>query len=219
MHGLYDFVVGPLAWLAGLTFVLGSIYRLVSMYRLSKTKDPFVIEYMNLKFGLRSILHWSTPFVPVNSRRHPAVTAVAFVFHACLLATPVFLSAHVLMLEYFHDLEYFTLPDHVADVMTVLVILGAVFYGIRRAVRPEVRYVSGMGDWVALVLAGLPFLTGFLAFHQIGDYQVMIILHILSGEAMLAAIPFTRLSHMIFAPFTRAYIGSEFGAVRHAKDW
>jgi hypothetical protein len=44
-------------------------------------------------------------------------------------------------------------------------------------------------------------------------------MHILSGEVMLAAIPFTRLSHMLFFPFTRGYMGSEFGGVRHAKDW
>ncbi|MCP3952439.1 MAG: nitrate reductase, partial [Desulfobacterales bacterium] len=25
--------------------------------------------------------------------------------------------------------------------------------------------------------------------------------------------------HMLFAPFTRAYMGSEFGGVRHARDW
>jgi nitrate reductase gamma subunit len=47
----------------------------------------------------------------------------------------------------------------------------------------------------------------------------MLVLHIVTGEIMLAAIPFTRLSHMFYAPFTRAYIGSEFGAVRHARDW
>jgi nitrate reductase gamma subunit len=50
-------------------------------------------------------------------------------------------------------------------------------------------------------------------------YDIMFILHILSGEILLAAIPFTRLSHMIYAPFTRAYMGSEFGGVRHARDW
>lgn len=43
--------------------------------------------------------------------------------------------------------------------------------------------------------------------------------HDLSGEIMLVAIPFTRLSHMIFSVFTRAYMGSEFGGVRHARDW
>ena len=45
------------------------------------------------------------------------------------------------------------------------------------------------------------------------------ILHILSGEVLLVAIPFTRLSHMLFAPLTRSYMGSEFGNVRNARDW
>jgi hypothetical protein len=41
----------------------------------------------------------------------------------------------------------------------------------------------------------------------------------LAGEIMLAAIPFTRLSHMVFSPLTRAYAGSEFGKIRRARDW
>lgn len=45
------------------------------------------------------------------------------------------------------------------------------------------------------------------------------IVHILSGEFMLIIIPFSRFSHMIFAPLTRAYAGSEFGNVRNARDW
>ena len=36
---------------------------------------------------------------------------------------------------------------------------------------------------------------------------------------MLILIPFTRFSHMITAALTRAYTGSEFGNVRHARDW
>jgi nitrate reductase gamma subunit len=47
----------------------------------------------------------------------------------------------------------------------------------------------------------------------------MVIAHILAGEVMLVAIPFTRLSHMVFSPLTRAYMGSEFGKVRMARDW
>jgi nitrate reductase gamma subunit len=61
--------------------------------------------------------------------------------------------------------------------------------------------------------------TGFWAYHQFPAYRLMFILHMLSGEFVLAAIPFTRLSHMLYAVFTRGYIGSEFGAVRHARDW
>ncbi len=47
----------------------------------------------------------------------------------------------------------------------------------------------------------------------------MLILHIVTGASVLVAIPFTRLSHMLWFVFTRAYMGSEFGAVRNARDW
>lgn len=219
MHTIYNLVVGPLTWLAGVVFVFGSIYRLVSMYLLAKKKDPFLLEYMDCKYGLRSIIHWLAPFVPVNSRRHPVITVITFLFHLCLIFTPIFLLAHVVLLETYHGLSFWTFPEALSDVMAALVVGACIFFGVRRALLKEVRYVTSAMDWVVLVMVFLPFLTGFLAYHQIGPYQVILIIHMLSGQVMLAAIPFTRLSHMLFAAVTRAYMGSEFGAVRQARDW
>ena len=84
---------------------------------------------------------------------------------------------------------------------------------------PEVKFLTSTSDYVILAIVAAPFVTGFWTYHQWPGYQLSGILHILSGEIMLVAIPFTRLSHMIFFPFTRGYIGSEFGAVRHVQDW
>jgi len=219
MHQLYGFVVGPLAWVAFAVFVLGSIWKMVTMYRSAKTRDGQVLAYWDFKYALRSILHWSVPFWPVNSRRHPVMTVVTFTFHICLLLVPVFLLAHVVLWDYYHGIRFWSLPESVADVLTVLVILACLFFAGRRIFLPQVRYVTSVMDWVVLLIVLLPFLTGFLAYHQVGPYKVMIILHILFGEIMLAAIPFTRLSHMLLTPFSRGYIGSEFGGVRQAKDW
>ena len=219
MHTAYALVIGPLAWLAGAVFVLGILYRLISIYQGAKKKDPLVLEYMDLKYGLRSIIHWIIPFMPVNSRRHPVVTVVTFLFHICLVLTPLFVMGHVMLWDYYHGFSYPSLANGLADLMTTIVIAACVFFAVRRYVSPEVRYVTTYKDWLILALVAAPFVTGLLAYHQIGNYRFMIILHILSGEAWLAAIPFTRLSHMIFAPFTRAYMGSEFGAVRKARDW
>ena len=47
----------------------------------------------------------------------------------------------------------------------------------------------------------------------------MILLHVWTGAIWLAVIPFTRIAHMIFFAFSRMFMGSEFGAVRNAKDW
>ena len=219
MNALYQFVVGPLAWVAWTVFLGGSLIRLGLMYRSVKKKDPVVFEYMSFKYGMRSILHWITPFGTVNWRKNPAMTVATFGFHILLFLAPIFLLAHVVLWEQFFGISFPALPEIVGDLMAVGVVAACCFFAARRFLLPEVRFVTSAMDWVVLAIVALPFVTGILAYHQILNYDLMVILHIIAGELMLAAIPFTRLSHMLFGFVSRAYIGSEFGAVRHAKDW
>ena len=99
MLEIYEFVSGPLAWSAFIVFIGGCLYRLISLLVLVHRKERFIYSYMSFKYGLRSILRWSTPFATENMRRHPGMTIVAFAFHICLLATPIFLLAHVVLIE------------------------------------------------------------------------------------------------------------------------
>ena len=219
MNALYEFVTGPLAWLAWGIFLLGSAWRLHSMYQLAKKKDAPSLSYMNWGFSLRSIVNWLIPFNALGWRKSPVLTVATFAFHICLFLVPVFLLAHVALWTEFFGLSYVSLPDGAADIMTMVVLAACLVFAGRRLTQKEVAYITTGQDWLALTIVALPFLTGFLAYHQVFDYQVMLIAHIVAGELMLAAIPFTRLSHMVFAAFTRAYMGSEFGGVRHARDW
>jgi nitrate reductase gamma subunit len=219
MFDIYQFVSGPLAWSAFIIFIGGCLYRLVSLLVLVHRKEPFIYSYMSWKYSLRSILRWSTPFATENMRRHPGLTVVTFAFHICLLITPLFLLAHIILIEEAWNLSWWSLPDGLADAMTLIVIAGCIFFLVRRLTSPEVQYVTSASDFVLLAIIAAPFVTGFLAYYQWFGYKFFVIIHILAGEIMLVAIPFTRLSHMITAPLTRAYMGSEFGGVRHARDW
>ncbi len=219
MHEVYNFVSGPLAWLAFILFFGGCLYRLIRLILMVKDKEPFIFTYMSWRYSLRSIIHWLTPFGTVNWRRHPVLTVVTFAFHICLVVTPIFLLAHVILWEEAFGLSWWTLPDTLADGMTLIVVAGCIFFLIRRLSQPEVKYVTSASDFVILAIVAAPFVTGFLAYYQWLNYPLIMILHIVAGEIMLVAIPFTRLSHMIFSPLTRAYMGSEFGKIRHAKDW
>ena len=219
MHSFYNFVSGPLAWIAFIVFIGGSIYRLVRLLNLVAEKERFIFTYMSWRYSLRSILHWITPFGTVNWRRQPVLTMVTFAFHICLLAVPLFLLAHVVLWGETFGISWGALPDAVADGMTIVVILGAIYFLVRRLTRPEVKFVTSASDFGILAIVAAPFVTGFLAYHQWFDYPLVMGLHVLAGDIMLAAIPFTRLSHMLFSPLTRAYMGSEFGKVRHARDW
>jgi nitrate reductase gamma subunit len=219
MREIYNFVSGPLVWLAFILFFGGCLYRLVRLFMLVKEKEPFIFTYMSWKYSLRSIFHWIIPFGTVNWRRHPILTVVTFVFHIGLVIAPIFLLAHVILLDEAVNLSWWTLPDAWADVLTVVVIIGCLFFLVRRLTQPEVKFVTSASDFVILTIVAAPFITGFIAYHQWIDYPLMMVLHVVAGEVLLVAIPFTRLSHMLFSPFTRAYMGSEFGKVRHARDW
>jgi len=219
MREIYNFVSGPLAWLAFILFFGGCLYRLVRLFMLVKEKEPFIFTYMSWKYSLRSIFHWIIPFGTVNWRRHPILTVVTFVFHIGLVIAPIFLLAHVILLEEALNLSWWALPDAWMDVLTVVVIIGCVFFLVRRLTQPEVKFVTSASDFVILAVVAAPFITGFIAYHQWIDYPVMMVLHVVAGEVLLVAVPFTRLSHMLLSPFTRAYMGSEFGKVRHARDW
>jgi len=219
MHTAYALVAGPLAWAAFILFFGGIAFRLVQLFQQVNEKEKFIFTYMSLKYSLRSIGHWLLPFGTTNWRLHPVLTVVTFVFHICLLLAPLFVLGHVTLIDEAWNLSWWTLPEGVADVMTLLVIAGCVFFLVRRLTRPEVRFVTDFSDYVILAIVAAPFVTGFLAYHQWFGSGWMTIAHMFTGEIMLAAIPFTRLVHMVFSVFTRAYMGSEFGKVRHARDW
>lgn len=219
MDEIYRLATGPLAWAAFIVFVGGSLFRLIHLVALVHRKEKFIYTYMSLKFSLRSIVHWMAPFATVNWRLHPWLTIVTFAFHLCLVLTPIFLLAHIVMWDEAWNIRWWALPDWLAIVMAVIVLGGCLFFLIRRRVTPEVAYVTAASDYVILALVAAPFATGLIAYFQWFDVRLFTLLHVLSGEAMLVAIPFTRISHMLFAPLTRAYMGSEFGGIRHARDW
>ena len=219
MITIYDFVTGPLAWAAFLIFIGGTLFRIVRMAVLAREKDIAVYAYMSPYHASRSILHWIVPYASTNMKKHPLFTFVSFLFHICVLAIPLFLLAHVVLVKESWDVSWWVLPELLADVLTIAVVGACIFFAVRRCIQPEVRFLTSASDFVLLALVAAPFITGFWAQHQYIGYRVMTIVHILSGELLLVAIPFTRLSHMFMFPFTRGYMGSEFGAIRHAQDW
>ncbi len=219
MHSFIAFIMGPMVWISFGICILGIFFRLVQVYRQTREKENFMFTYLSLKYSLRSIGAWMIPFFPVSTRKSPVFYGISYLFHLLLFLVPVFLLSHVVLFKEGINISWITLSDPVADGLTLVVILALVFFGIRRLVTPEVKFLTTKSDFVFIGLVALPFISGFLAYHQFFAYKWMVILHVISGELMLILIPFTRFFHMVMAPLTRAYTGSEFGGVRHAKDW
>ena len=215
---LYNLLRGPLVWIAFLVFIGGSIYKVREMILLAKN-EKVVMPYISLKLTLRSLFHWLIPFNSVNWRLRPVITIVTFLFHIGLVFTPIFLVAHNVLINESWGIDWWTLPENLADIMTMIVIGSCIFFFLRRIFAPEVRFVTFADDYLILAITFLPFITAFLAYHQwLLPNKTMVILHMLFGEIMLIAIPFTRLGHMFYFFLTRAYMGSDHG-FRHSRDW
>ncbi len=218
-NSIYQFLTGPALWTTFTFFIGGLIIRIVYLFRLSQKKDRVIYNHAAFSWGMKSIFIWLVPFGSASMRQQPAFTIMVFLFHATLLAVPLFLNAHNVLWDEAFGVSLWSIPDSWADILTLLFLGSALFLVIRRIVRREVRILTDPWDYVLLGLTVLPFLTGFLAYHQFGPYELLLILHILCSEILLVLIPFTKLGHMVLFFFTRAFIGFEMGGRRGAKSW
>jgi len=215
---MYEILRGPLVWIAFIALFAGAVVNVWRVLQLPK-KDKVTYAYMDVKFSVRSILHWLVPFASHNMRVRPVMTVVAFAFHLCLLATPLLLLAHNELWHESWGVRLPSLPGVVADAMTLIVVFAGLFFVFRRVALPVVAYVTDWTDYVVLLIAIAPFVTGFIAARGCFAYDTVLMMHVVSGGLWLAAIPFTRLTHLLYFVFTRAFMGCEFGAVRNARDW
>lgn len=215
---MYQFVTGPLLWLSFLVFIVGIVVRAVLYVRGLDWKLDRVAYRIHFAQGLRgavrSVVSWLFPFGTRSWRAKPGMTVLFFAFHGGLIITPLFLLAHNIILKQRWGIHWFSLPEIVSDVLTVVVIVSVLFFVLRRIALGEVRILTTAYDYLLLGIALAPFLTGFLASHLAPGYSFWLIAHVLTGEIMLVAIPLTKLSHVILFFLTRSQIGMDFGIKR-----
>lgn len=215
---MYNFITGPLAWFSFLVFFVGMFIRSVLYIKgLDSAKDRVtygVNTVSGLKEAVRSVFFWLLPFGTRGWRTHSGMTALFFVFHISLLLSAIGLQAHNMLLRERWGISLFSIPDQISDILTLVVLITAVVLLVRRVALPQVRILTKPSDYLIMAITIAPFLTGFLAYHQISSYNFWMIAHILCGELMLVAIPFTRLSHCFLFFFSRAQLGMDFGIKR-----
>lgn len=218
---MYELARGPLLWLAVVVFVAGIAYRIAELFFLTKKKERVSWPKRGIRTDspeerkLRPILSFQHSLIG----KHPVMAIVSGVFHLCLFASPILAKGHAFLLRQSWGVSFWSLPSSLIDVLTVIVLLGVLFLFMRRAMLPRVRAVSSLNDFLFLFIAAAPYLTGFLAYHQWFEYRTVLTLHMLAGELMLIAIPFTKLSHMVFFFFVRGFMGSEHSIARGDRVW
>lgn len=221
---MYALARGPLALGAALILIAGLLYQTVRFFVLTRpasgSASPVVQQPRNS--GMRQ------PSLHVQRKARiqrsvlgmePFMAVMTTLFHAALILTPLMVLAHALLFEESWGIRPPALPEAASDILTLLVLGLGGFLLYRRIRLARVRSITGPMDIVLLAVVLAPFLTGFLAYHQLTPYRPMVVAHMLSGELMLVCIPFTRLSHALFFFLTRVWLGSEYSFSRGGRVW
>ncbi|MGD8896671.1 MAG: hypothetical protein PVJ73_11605 [Acidobacteriota bacterium] len=152
-----------------------------------------------------STLSWAVPVGHLD-RSTLVMTTASFLFHIGAVVVPVFLAAHVALWSGFLGVSLPALGEGAADLLTALTIVCVLVLVAYRLMTPRARALTRASDYGVLGLVLVPFLSGFLAAHPTLNplpWSWMMLLHILSAELLLLAIPFTKLAHVVLFPFDR----------------
>jgi nitrate reductase gamma subunit len=215
---MYAFLTGFGFWLSIGICLIGMLVRIVMYFRgLNWQLDRVAYKAypgVGFKGAVKSIVRWLIPFGTHGWRRQPFMTVVFFGFHIGAVLVPVFLLAHNLFLKEKIGFALVTLNPTIADILTWIVVASAIGLALRRIALPEVRILTTAYDYFILVLSVAPFITGLIARYEVGNYSFWLTVHILCGEVLLIAIPFTKLSHIVLFFASRAQLGMDYAIKR-----
>ncbi|MFO7666859.1 MAG: hypothetical protein R6V76_09595 [Desulfobacterales bacterium] len=215
---MYKFLTGPMFWLSLCICLIGMIVRFVLYFKgLSWQLDRVAYKAypaQGFKGAVNSILKWLIPFGTYGWRKQPFMTLIFFGFHIGAVIVPLFLLGHNVFLKEKIGISFITLNPVLADILTWSVIVSAFFLILRRISLPEVRILTTTYDYFILFLSVAPFITGLIARYEIGNYSFWLTAHILCGEALLIAVPFTKLSHIVLFFASRAQLGMDYAIKR-----
>lgn len=198
---------GPGLAIALAVCLAGIALRLFEIFALGRLPDLAAPRAVTPGSGMRTV--WTRSLPPQGMlRRSPFTYLGGYVFHVGFLVVVIFAVPHIAVLRDLAGIGWPGLPEAVIDAAAVTAIAALAVLLASRLLDPVRRLLSGFGDYFAWALSMLPLLTGYAAHHGLhSDYALMLSLHVLSAEALMVALPFSRLAHAFTLFIARWYNG------------
>ena len=205
-HALLFFLRGQGLKFAVIVFAFGLIYRMLHPILLGRKRNLAAPRGSEWGPGVRTI--WRRSFFPVRlTPRGHFIIIAGYIFHLGFLITLLFLSQHIELVKNTFGITWPALPPGAITIAAVLSVAAMAALLVHRITDPVKRLISDFQDYLVWVLTLLPLLTG-LTLDMAADYQRMLVMHMISVELLLIAIPFTKLAHMLTTFSSRWYNGA-----------
>jgi len=205
---LLNWLRGPGLQISVGVFLFGLLFRLAHNFLLGR--KPNLAEQRGSTWGpgLKTIVRRSF-YHPDRTARGYYTLIAGYLFHIGFLVTLFFLAQHIKLFESLFGVRWPALPPGLIDIFAVIGIAALVAVLIHRLTDPVVRSLSEFADYFTWFLTIAPLGTGFMLMHKAAfPYQTLLIAHIISVEALLFFVPFTKLSHMVTLFVSRWYNGA-----------
>jgi len=206
---LLEFARGPALQWAAIIFVVGMLWRTLSLALLLRSKPLSKDRYPGLRaHGWRTV--FSRFLLPkVFAKRVGFQYLMNWIWHVGFVVTLFFFQVHIAFFKKLLGFGWWGLPNAVVLPVAALTTGILVILIVRRGFHPVLRYISNFNDWSSAIITLLPFLTGFLAFAHapIMAYETLLALHFLSVALLLVWFPFSKLFHVITVFPSRYILG------------
>lgn len=182
MEVFSNFIEGPLFIIIFVLFLVGVLSRSV-LFAVAMKRNRKCTDIRQT----RETGNWYRVFIPLHRilGQQPLRVTGLYLFHLFLVLVPIWLSGHIILWEdSFLGWSWTALPEGWADGMTILLVVLALFFLVRRIALSQVRKHSSVGNYLLPLVVAIPFASGFAIAHGAPDHPVRII-HVLSGELLL----------------------------------
>jgi len=205
---LLDFARGPgMEWALAI-LVFGIVWRLVGIFTLKRPKDlaepragasaigaMWVIisrTWPHKEFRER-VLHWEV---------------VSYLFHGGYAVAILGYAPHILLIRALIGISWPGLPGGVIAFAAGISGVALIALLMHRLNSPVLRKISNFDDYFSWLVAFMPLPTGLMAYYHLGgNYEWMLGFHMLTGEILLAWLPFGKIMHTILFAFSRGTTG------------
>ena len=208
---LLSWARGPGLQIATTIFVAGVVIRIFEILLLGRKANLAEAKGAEMPSGLRTMITRTVP--DRTTFKRSSVTIVSgYVFHIGLFIVCFLSAPHILFLKDLTGFGWPALPTPVIDAAAVVTLIALLATLVNRLTNKVMRFLTNFEDLLTWTLTFLPVITGYIAFHRIGLTAPMLLaVHLLSVELLLAVFPFTKLMHAFTLFLARWYNGAMSG--------
>lgn len=208
---LLEFARGPALTWATVIFVAGMLWRSIGLMMMMRNKTLSKPRHDNLsRGGWRLMLTRFAP-APVFRDKIAFQYVLGWIWHLGFVVVLFFFPLHILFFESILGFAWPALPNGVIVFAGMVSAAILILLFVRRFIDPVLREISTFGDYAAVLVTALPFLTGLAAYGHLGlAYETMLGLHFLSIALLLVWFPFSKLYHAVTVLPSRYILGVKF---------